>query len=66
MKPLTLYADEAQLHPNIKDTFEPSIRSVDVEMSHETVKSIMAGLQEYLENVTTGTLRIRFTGRMVQ
>lgn len=65
-RPLTLYADEVQFHPDITSMMEPSIRSVDVEINRLQAEDIRKRLDEILEMPGHASVRIRFTGRMMQ
>lgn len=65
-RPLTLYADEIQFHPDITSTLEPAIRSIDVEINRVQAEQILQKLQAIVEEKSYSSIRIRFTGRMMQ
>lgn len=65
-RPLTLYAEEVEFHPDITSTLEPSVRSVDVELTRVHVDAIYNMLKHIVASQGVLSVRIRFTGRMVQ
>lgn len=66
VRPLTLYVTSVEINPSLQGLLIPAVRAIDTELDKEAARKIRDALNDYLDNVTIGTIRIRHIGRMVQ
>lgn len=62
-KPVTLYVLKVDIEPSFEALLVERISSVDLEFNKEIAQVIMDGIQKQMD--APGTIRIRFTGRLV-
>jgi len=64
-KPVTLYVNTVDFEPSFESLIPERIAQVDLEFDKETIKIIIERLTQRIQENLDGTIRVRFTGRMV-
>jgi hypothetical protein len=64
--PMTLYVDKVETSPEFDTRIDRRKTAIDLELNIHTAQNLLAELTKRLEgNTAVGSMRVRFTGRLI-